>query len=116
MKDKWYPVGTYPPETDDYSPPRYSKLFQNGNGVGGDDGHIPNAWARTKSNGNKIVVWDSLWEANVDDIGPSILSRGAGNNQQGWGLELSLAMIEAITEPSDEPEIEPGDHDPFVGE
>ena len=113
MKDKWYPVGSYPPETDDYTPPKYSKLFQNGNGIGGNAGHIPNAWARTKSNGNKVIVWDVLWDENIDGIGPGILNAQDRNISPGRALDLKFAIIEAMLEMSEEPDIDPGVPDPF---
>jgi len=111
MKDKWIPVGTYPPTTDDYDPPEYSDLFQNGNGQGGNQGHIPNAWARTKSNGNKVFVWDVLWEAGVDDLSFSIA--GAGSPAESQELEEQLREIERVVDDLEEPQPDQNSPDPF---
>ncbi|MDQ8192443.1 hypothetical protein [Roseibacillus persicicus] len=61
---KWLPVGTYPAATENYDPPQTSDTFQNGDG----NQTIPNAWAKTKSNGNRVAVWDLSWLGQVDNI------------------------------------------------
>ena len=107
MKDGWIPVGTYPPTTPTYNPPGYSDQFQNGNG----NNQIPNAWAQTKSNGNKVFVWDVSWDAGVDDIGISAvgIAPAQGPQRLDSGILNTERLLQDLIEPA------PGaiDRDPF---
>lgn len=92
MKDGWFPVGTYPATTEDYKPPKSSSRFQNGDGKTSN----PNAWAKTKSNGNKIFVWDVSWEGDVGDIGSTVASTGLDQDLLSPAVEGKIKEVERL--------------------